>query len=133
METRARTSSGMLKIKTGTEGPRHDPYSYTETTMERNGDTVTLHEGLGDWLRVNGAVQDVRRSALGSEERRTFVSITGYTPEQLRRFVDRAHSRCRSCGGQRTRSERGHPGETLLVCDRCGDIVGTRFNRSAIE
>lgn len=107
--------------------------------MERNGDTVTLHEGLGDWLRVNGAVKDVQRTTSSGfqlpecPERLVFVSLTGYAPEQLRRFVDRAQSRCRSCGGQRTRSERGHPGETLLVCDRCGDIVGTRFNRSAIE
>jgi hypothetical protein len=43
-----------IKVKRGSEGPAHDPYSYTEITFyftDKNKKPVTIHQGLGDWLK----------------------------------------------------------------------------------
>ncbi len=48
------TSSGHLAMRTGGEGPTHDPYSFTEWECERQGHTLVLHLGLGAWLKLDG-------------------------------------------------------------------------------
>jgi hypothetical protein len=43
-----------IKVKRGSEGPAHDPYSYTEITFyftDKNKKPVTIHRGLGEWLK----------------------------------------------------------------------------------
>lgn len=47
-----------LTRKYGTEGPRHDPYSYTEWTVTTNLSTVTIHMGSNFWTEVNGKRYD---------------------------------------------------------------------------
>jgi hypothetical protein len=49
-----KTISGYIAKETGSEGPQHDPYSFTEYVIQRTGTTLTLHLGLGVWLRLNG-------------------------------------------------------------------------------
>jgi len=44
-----------ISTRTGTEGPRHDPYSFTEITVEARGHRVTVHYGLGEWIEVDGS------------------------------------------------------------------------------
>jgi hypothetical protein len=44
-----------VRVRTGREGPKHDPYSYTEITVTRlNGNVITMHSGLMTWLKFNG-------------------------------------------------------------------------------
>jgi hypothetical protein len=41
-------------VKRGSEGPSHDPYSYTEITFyftNKRRKPVTYHGGLGDWVK----------------------------------------------------------------------------------
>ena len=41
--------------RSGTYGPRHDPYGWEELDMERNGRSATIHfSGLQSWLEING-------------------------------------------------------------------------------
>lgn len=55
MRNSIKTSSGYIYFRTGTEGPRHDPYSYTEITVSRKGHRrAMLHMGLGVWSEVGG-------------------------------------------------------------------------------
>lgn len=132
-ETSVHTSSGRIDLKCGTEGPQHDPYSYTETTYSRGMVTAMLHDGLGVYSTVtigNSAPQRYEGRLIA---RYAFKDAIGYTPEQLYKFVRRAQSRCSACGCSRLHSERGYPGETFKICDNCGTIVGSSFNRSAVE
>lgn len=47
-----KTSSGYIEVVTGSEGPRHDPYSYTEWRVKRPGKPVVIyHKGLGDYVQ----------------------------------------------------------------------------------
>lgn len=43
-----------VKVRRGSEGPAHDPYSYTEVTFyftNKRRKPVTYHGGLGAWVR----------------------------------------------------------------------------------
>lgn len=75
-----------ISVRRGSEGPRHDPYGYTEITVTTNGDVVTYHGGLGEWVRVNGVKVDDDSLAVMLFERHTGMSV-----EQAMRAYDRAH------------------------------------------
>jgi hypothetical protein len=69
-----RTPSKHIYIDTGSEGPSHDPYSYTEYTVQPRADdapTAVLHMGLAFWYEVDG-----KRTGQGEELR---VNIGGST------------------------------------------------------
>jgi len=120
-----------VDIRTGTEGPRHDPYGYEELTVtsERCG-TVTLHEGLGCWLRVNGACANE-----GDHDRcvALFEHVCGITAKAARRAYERLRNRCQNCGCTDQRALSGYPGETLYLCVRCDAVVHVDFNEAAIR
>ena len=42
-----------VRVRRGSEGPRHDPYGFIEITVDHYGNRYTLHEGLACWLEVN--------------------------------------------------------------------------------
>ena len=43
-----------IRVRHGTEGPRHDPYSFVEITVTRlNGTVIVGHFGLLNWIKVN--------------------------------------------------------------------------------
>lgn len=46
-------TSRSLDRRTGSEGPKYDPYGYTERVLEINGTTLTLHLGLGSWMMLD--------------------------------------------------------------------------------
>ena len=130
-----------ISFNRGTEGPRHDPYSYEEVIVERKGrEDITLHAGLGVWMTIGGARISASFSMVEREVMDRFVELVGYKPDQLRRFAQRAyaarvkqqHASCKHHGNA-TRSVTGYPGETFEVCLDCGQIVDSHFNRSAIE
>lgn len=117
-----------VSTQSGTEGPRHDPYHFTEYHATVRGVEVVLHEGLAEWIEVNG-----RKPATGRNPRDEFAWLVGYTPEQLEMFASRlASSKFRAHkahGG--FRAERGYPGETMTVC-KCGECLDYSFNEDAV-
>ena len=46
---RKSNSKTKVRVKHGTEGPKFDPYSFTEIVIEYRGHTYLLHEGIGCW------------------------------------------------------------------------------------
>lgn len=119
-----------IQIETGTEGPRHDPYGYEEITVTRpNGDRVTLHQGLVEWVQVNNSE---RRGYITERCLEVFGFFAGCTPAIARRAYETYRSRCRNCGGRKFHAAAGYPGETFDICDNCGSVVSYTFNESAV-
>ena len=127
-----RTSRGTLEIRTGTEGPKHDPYSYTEYSVTLlDGRTITLHADLEKYLKVDDSIIDH-----GDYETllRRFVQLTGIDPHQVEKYHEkRPLGKCSKGGKHQATWEHGHPGEHLLICQKCGEILDSRFVRSEIE
>jgi hypothetical protein len=126
-----------IEIRTGSEGPRHDPYSYTEITVTRsNGGWAKYHAGLGEWLVVG--IGGEERKMNGSPEylRNMFELVVGITPEGAERAVHRMDAnriRHHKCGHKHLEWVSGYPGESFLQCGKFHDILDSTFNRSAIE
>lgn len=120
-----------ISIRTGSEGPRHDPYHYQELTVNGRAGKVTLHTGLACWLAVNGMVHG------GEEEKlaQTFERLTGVMPWVAERVCHELPHRRHSanCNCRDTRSVAGYPGETFEICVKCGEVIDSHFNRSAVE
>lgn len=124
-----------VELRRGTEGPRHDPYSYTEVTVVRDSSPwfqgqVTYHDGLDEWVRVD------RNRPIRERPREMFQRLAGVSPEtaenSYREFRDRK-IRYHACGQQHLRWVSGFPGEKLLWCERCRHILDGTFNKSAVE
>ena len=126
-----RRTGWKLDRKVGTEGPKYDPYAYTEWTVTRNdGLRVTLHDGLVAWLAVNKLrMRDLKELAAVA----LFEELTGLKSRNLEAIWRNIHYRCRKCGSRDSRQERGYPGEWLNVCVRCGTIISTDSVLSEIE
>lgn len=126
-----------LRVRHGSEGPRHDPYSYTEYTVERaSGDVAVLHEGIGVWAKVNGRKVDGDEIELLAEFFRA-AGVNGGV-QQLQRIQRRIEEEpyrrhAARCGCREFKCQKGMPGETFYVCAKCGDIAGFEFDRSVIE
>ena len=125
-----------VHVRIGSEGPRHDPYSYNELTVVQPHGTTVLHNGLGVWLKSDD--HDVQPpNYLSHDEREAwlrdaaFPMLTDFTVVQLERMARKLKSRCK-CGGKSFHSEEGFPGETFDVCNRCGDIRGSYFCVEAV-
>lgn len=117
-------ATGSVAMKTGIEGPRHDPYGYTEWTWERSGHRIVLHEGLGDWVEIDGT-----RIDRGTPARWVFETSVGISLKTLERVIHRP-KRC--CDRQSIYEVDGYPGESFDVCGNCGAIVDGSFNESAV-
>jgi hypothetical protein len=134
-ETTKTFATGSITLRTGTEGPRHDPYGYEEWTWRRAARTVVLHEGLGCWVsfddrRLSNA-DLVRASGKADESacRHWFEGITGVPMKTLERVIHRPR---RCCARPRIDWVAGYPGESLAVCRSCGDVVGSSFSEAAV-
>jgi hypothetical protein len=134
MKTSIDLVRGTVRIKTGSEGPKHDPYSYTEYTFEQAGKpTVTFHAGLGVWLEVDGKTEyacDVQEENLLFGK---FESVLGFSINDLEKWHAKARSRCRKCGCKRGHWVDGYPGESFLLCDNCGVHMDCLFDESVIQ
>lgn len=120
----------------GTEGPRHDPYGYTELTVQFRGHEVILHEGLAEWLVIDGTMYDPKNqmAQLGprATNRQMFEAFLGFTPDQLARWDRKLKSRCRDCGSKSFKYASGYPGEEFVLCADCGQVIDSDFYESAI-
>src|SRR5579859_3325001 len=119
-----------IYMETGSEGPRHDPYSYTELTVERQGLTVKAHYGLMVWLESNGEREQICDDKLLDA---LFCDLTGMTIAQAerayRKWKELPYREHRLHGGCEWSS--GFPGESLCFC-KCGAVIDSSFNEGAI-
>jgi hypothetical protein len=128
-----KSPSTIIQRQSGTEGPSHDPYGYTRYTFLKNGLRTDLHLGLGISLDLPTGVRYQGGDSDIDHLTKVFEEVTGLRVKTIDKAVDRIHyaEHC-SCGSRKLREREGFPGETLLICVKCGDIVGSRFNESAI-
>lgn len=131
MQLTKRFGTGTVTMKTGSEGPRHDPYSYTEVTVRgtlgKRKIDITLHEGLAEWVKLGN-----RKPAYESQTyrpRAAFERLVGVRYTALERALNRPRQ---CCNKPRLESQSGFPGETLTVCIHCNAIVGGYFNEAAV-
>ncbi len=82
-----------MHIRTGSEGPTHDPYSYTEMEIETEHINIILHVGLVCWLRVEDKFpcEYVALLAEGDHAVDKWFEATGLTPAQFERAYWRVH------------------------------------------
>lgn len=117
-----------LDIKSGSEGPKYDLYSYTDYIVHQNGETFILHDGLGVYLKVNKQIV-----AHGRNSRHLFKSMTGFENEKsFMKAYNKIRSRCPRCHGKRFEWQSGYPGESLKICLDCKEIVDSSFNEFEI-
>lgn len=77
-------------VRNGTEGPRHDPYSYTEITfVKTDGTEIVYHDGLAQWITVNG----VKQPCDYDEHVGLFEELTGIAPWRAEVIPDRLEQR----------------------------------------
>jgi hypothetical protein len=119
-----------IELRSGSEGPAHDPYHFEEVTFTgRNGKT-TYHCGLAMWLEHNGV-------RIESEVHEAWRRLTGFDSVEravnIYRMLPWRNHAARCPERKRFKCESGYPGESFIVCEACGEIIESHFNRSAIE
>lgn len=135
-----------LSSRTGSEGPRHDPYGYHEYTVEIqiNGfkNVITYHCGLGEWLEINGdRIDHGSFNSWGKEYDQgtkildnIFEDVAGFEIGKFEEYLNEIDSRNRRCCDKpRLEWVHGFPGEHLLICQTCHKIVDSQFVRSEVE
>lgn len=128
-EARGFKNRGELKVTTGTEGPKHDPYSYSEYTFNKDGVRYTIHLGLAEWLKIGDEIVSRNYEDSVAKFNEAFgQDLNDYLAEQ-----EEASCTCKNCGTDEFLEDRpGFPGESFLVCAKCETIVDSSFNESAI-
>lgn len=121
-----------VREKTGREGPRHDPYSYTELHVNADDVDIVFHDGLSVFILVAG----FRTNIYGEQYKELFDAVlldaTGFTESQLRRFHRKASSRCPMGGYHDVVDVRGYPGESMSICNKCDKVVDSYFCEGAV-
>ena len=135
-----------IKVKSGTEGPHHDPYGYTEVTVTNWTGRFTYHGGgLVEWCEVQFAgtkhpAKFNKNGSAGFYPREIFTKFVGMTPER----ATKAKRDCEMAASVRKHREHemrcdgepawfaGYPGESLCRCQKCGTIFDTEFNISEV-
>lgn len=121
-----------VSFRRGSEGPKHDPYSYTEITVNksRNG-FVKFHFGLDTWCEGNKIKVHGEPTAFDF-----FEQLVGVHPIVLETSVQRRkrkqierHLKNHNAEGQ---TVSGYPGESFLICEKCGEFLSSHFNESAV-
>lgn len=124
-----------VMVTTGSEGPAHDRYGYTEVRVARTGRPVVVaHMGLTIWLMAGHRKYEFigpEKEALKALEI-GFEAEAGVTIGVATRAYRRVKSRC-PCGCREFKYVSGYPGETFQVCDRCGKVIDTDFDVKAVE
>lgn len=118
-----------FSFRSGTEGPRYDPYGWNEICAEKNGKVYVLHMGLAQWLSIDGThQQDIPFDDVSSK----FEEIIGMKIEDIMQQNYSERSRCPKCGCEELENQDGYPGEHFVVCSKCKEIVDTIFHESEI-
>jgi hypothetical protein len=95
-----------------------------------------LHVGLGTWATVRWPDEYVERSRDEQRALRLFERVAGVSLPVLEKALhERANRRYRyhACGRRHFEYANGYPGETFIVCKKCGDVIDSHFDRSAVE
>lgn len=126
-----------ITLKTGSEGPKWDPYGYIEIEFTKtDGTIVTYHGGLAEWCKVE--CTDGKKYEINNLEEASilFKLETGLTPDEAESLyyqIDaRKNKQCQKCGSHKVEWQDGYPGEELLVCGKCGEVVNCHFDESAV-
>lgn len=101
-----------IDIQYGSEGPKYDPYAFTEYIVWQNGTKYVLHDGLATWLSVDGIKITYNSEAAIA----TFETKTGFTKGMLYRSNELKRRKCPHCGGTHFEWIAGHPGKKVLLC-----------------
>ena len=124
-------------IKTGVYGPAHDPYGYSEYSMntlfsDGSKESVTVHKGLDNWFLINGKEQDISDNIADQ----SFESQVGMSIGEFICMVVKAKAhqseRCPNCGSKKICGQKGFPGEYLYICTICKTTVDSEFDISAV-
>lgn len=124
-----------ITMRSGAEGPRHDPYHFEEITVDRqDGRKVTLHVGLGVWATAEGGPMrertDSPQEAYHMFER--YAGVSHHAMERAMHALPIRRIRQHPCGVKYLRDVNGYPGETLTVCEKCGDVIDGHQDMSVI-
>ena len=124
MEIRQR----MLFRQTGNEG-RHDPYGYEEFILKLNGkNKAKLHKGLIEYLEVDG-----KRIDFPSQEQiEEAFGLSEKWIERAYQKINQLPKVCPECGCGEFDMVSGYPGESLVICRNCKEILSCAFNESAV-
>lgn len=120
----------------GVEGPRHDPYGFTEWRIKTPQHEVMFHEGLAVYIMLDGNRLDATGKTYDKPRgwcEAWFLATVGVTIAQVERWYRNKVVRCRMGGHHDLFSWDGYPGETLYECRKCHKIVTSTFDRSAVE
>lgn len=124
-----------MDVRRGTEGPRHDPYGYEELVvshkreMNQKEQEIVLHSGLAEWIEVDGVKHVLYDGACET----IFEDLVGIDPVLLMRIVENRQYRCKRCNTDKYMEwVSGYPGESLLICRKCGQIAHSEVNMEAI-
>ena len=126
---------GNIKVRMGEEGPKHDPYSFTEYETDVNGHRTVFHFGaLGSWLKIghNTKIFFDHQNHFPHSVQVEFERLVGRTIESIDDELNRPPV-CPDHPEADTISQAGYPGESFECCSVCGKVVDTHFNRSAVE
>lgn len=114
-----------LSVRSGSEGPSHDPYAYEEFTLKlTNGSKVIVHAGLDEWVSKDGR----KERGLDKVEELTGLSLPALA-RLARKVEERPYRLHRKHGGYKEVA--GFPGESLCIC-KCGEVIDVDFDESAI-
>lgn len=122
-----------VTIRSGTEGPHHDPYGYEEYSIVTPGQHVTLHDGLTCYLKVNGETTYAHTPDEVRGLFTRFAELTGGSPADWRKWQAQRNSKCRACGCKRLAWVAGYPGESFLMCRKCDEVVDSQFHPREVE
>ena len=121
-----------INIKTGKEGPDHDPYAYEELTVTTNAKEVKVHLGLDCYLKVFGQ-KDKDTEHCTDLVMKAFERHVGCSYKSIVRAFYKLRSICPHCNSRKGFLDyEGYPGEILYVCRNCRAIAHSYLNEAAI-
>lgn len=115
----------IVSIKTGTEGPKYDPYGYTKITVERNGHKAVYHSGLLEVVIIDDQEYPANHQNDIPVLDERLLNTVGINWEALNAIPDMLMNkplRCK-CGKPSLIYQRGFVGEGITICKRCGQIL----------
>ena len=131
----------VITVKSGAEGPRHDPYDWEELSVQRPNGLWCYRTGALGYIEIsrdggimfNASIGIMRRCDHTEQEAIDFFArMTGLTPVQWLRTEMRLSKKCPLCGAKGYHLVDGYPGEEMIICDGCENVIGNNFNDAAI-
>lgn len=122
-----------IRIKSGSEGPWHDPYHYEEMTVTRpDGSWVKIHIGLAIWIKTHDGVecQSDEKKILEIFERR--VGVTYDRAMLAYHSLPYRRAKAHACGIKHLEEVGGYPGESFTICGKCKTVMDYHFNIGAV-